>query len=95
MMADLYDRLYPGGDVENVPVHAFHAAIVDYAAGETTRTQIVAVWGLDAEAEGDLDTLCDAVDALGSGDAKVRFAVELHAVMVLAEGAFAARLGLV
>lgn len=100
-MADLFDRLFPaeGG---NIPIHGFHAAIADYVAGETTRTQIVAAWALDIEAQADLDILLAAVDALVGLDAKLRFVLELDATMTLAElglkyadkASFKTRLGL-
>jgi hypothetical protein len=102
-MADLFDRLFPTDpNEENIAVHYFFAAMVDYAYGETTRAQIIAYWSLDSEAQADLNVLCDAVDALPGTIAKVSFATELHSVMMFAEAGakyntkatFAARLGL-
>lgn len=102
-MADLFDRLFPTDpDGENIAVHYFFAALVDYAFGQTTRLQIINHWNLDADAETDLDTLCNAIDALSGSVAKVAFATELHAVMMFAEAgakyvtkaAFKTRLGL-
>jgi len=84
-MADLFDRLFPADETENIPVHGFHAAIADYVAGETTRSQIVTVWELDTEAQADLDILLMAADGLINLDAKLRFVLELGAVMTLAE----------
>ena len=86
-MADLFDRLFPGpgSGIEKIPVHAFHAAIIDYMANETTRNQIVAVWSMDSEAQTDLDALLSAVDALSGLDEKLRFAGEMDAVNKLAE----------
>jgi len=100
-MADLFDRLFPESG-ENVAVHYFFAAIVDYAAGETTRQQIVNWWSFDSEAEANLDVLCDAIDDLNKKTDKLAFGEELHAVMMFAEAgakyttkaAFKARLGL-
>ena len=100
-MADLFDRLFVVDDATQIPVHLFHAAITDYAGGETTRTQMIAFFALDSEAQSDLTTLCDAIDALSVAE-KVRFAVELHAVSLMAEAgakytaksAFKTRLGL-
>ena len=102
-MTDLYDRLFPTDpSAENIAVHAFHAAIVDYIAGETTEAQIIGAWSLDADAQADLDTLLTAVDALTGLDEKLRFVTEFDAVMKLAsadlkyntKGAFAMRLNL-
>lgn len=101
-MSDLFDRLFPPNDAENIPVHYFFSAIVDYATGDTTRVQIVNHWSLDAEAEANLDTLCDAIDALSGKTNKLAFGIELHAVMMFAEAgakytaksAFKTRLGL-
>ena len=100
-MADLFDRLFPA-EGENIPVHYFFSALVDYATGNTTRVQIVNYWSLDAEAEADLDTLCDAMDAEVGRANKLVFGTELHAVLMFAEAgakyatkaAFVARLGL-
>lgn len=102
-MADLFDRLFPSDPGEDsIAVHYLFAALVDYAAGETTRAQIVAYWSLDADAEVDLDVLCDAIDSLGTSTAKMAFGTELHAVLMFAEAgakydtraAFKTRLGL-
>ncbi|MBU2180891.1 MAG: hypothetical protein KJ930_15800 [Gammaproteobacteria bacterium] len=85
-MADLFERLFPGGEIEpNIPVHAFTAAITDYVAGHTTRNQIIGVWSLDAEAQADMNKFCDAIDLLGTKINKIAFALELDAVMLLAE----------
>jgi len=102
-MADLFDRLFPAtAETENIPVHYFFAAMIDYMAGETTRAQIIGAWDMDADAQADLNTLCDHIDGLNKIEDKLRFAEELHAVMMLTEGelkyttksAFATRLGL-
>lgn len=85
-MADLYDRLFPEGpEEENIAVHYLFAALVDYAAGWTTRQQIISYWSLDAEAQADLDALCDHIDGLATPTAKIAFGTELHAVMMFAE----------
>lgn len=102
-MADLFDRLFPQGEDRSgkIAVHTFRAALGDYAAGNTTRTEIVNYFGLDAEAQTDLDVLLAAIDgktALG----KAGFLIELHDVMMIAEAgakyttkaAFRARLGI-
>ena len=102
-MADLFDRLFPDDPaVENIAVHYFFSALVDYAAGETTRAQIITFWALDAEAQTDLNTLCDAIDAKPTTTEKMVFGTELHAVLMFAEAgakyttktAFKTRLGL-
>ena len=85
-MADLFERLFPAGsEVENIAIHSFHAAVVDYIAGETTRAQIVSYWSLDSEAETDLDNFLDAADALSGITNKLAFAAELDAVMKMGE----------
>ena len=101
-MADLFDRLFTEDAIDNIPVHYFFAALVDYAAGETTRQQIINYWSMDSEAQTDLNTLCDHIDGLGTATAKMAFGTELHAVMMFAEAgakynikaAFRTRLGL-
>lgn len=101
-MTDLFDRLFPASsDTPNIPVHVFFSALVDYARGEMTRAQIVAWATLDAEAEADLDVLCDEIDSRNATQKRV-FAIELHSVLMLAEAevkyttkaAFQATLGL-
>lgn len=85
-MADLFDRLFPDDpNVENIAVHYFFSALVDYAAAETTRAQIIAYWLLDAEAQTDLNVLCDAIDVLPTLTQKMAFGTELHAVLMFAE----------
>lgn len=102
-MPDLFDRLFPSDPGEdNIAVHYLFSALVDYAAGETTRTQIVNYWSLDADAQADLNVLCDAIDALGTPTAKMAWGTEFHAVLMFAEAeakyntkaAFRTRLGL-
>lgn len=102
-MADLFDRLFPSDpDVDNIAVHYFFSALVDYGAGETTRTQIINYWSLDTEAQADLNVLCNHVDGLSGVTAKMAFGTELHAVLMFAEAGakyntkstFRARLGL-
>ena len=85
-MADLFDRLFPAeANTENIPVHYFFAALVDYAAGETTRQQMINYWAMDSEAQADLNALCDHIDGLSGLGAKLTFALELHAVFMFAE----------
>ena len=99
-MATLYDRLFViSSDYDKIAVHYFFSALVDLAAGETTKAQIVTGFGLDAEAENQLDTL---ITAYQNATDKNRWLAELHAVMLLAEGGlryttpgdFATRMGL-
>lgn len=85
-MPDLFDRLFPTDpDADNIPVHHFFSALVDYAAGYTTRAQITAYWNLDADAQVDLNTMCDHIDGLPSAIAKVAWGTELHAVLMFSE----------
>lgn len=101
-MADLFDRLFPTGEGENIAVHAFMAAITDYIAGETTKAQIIGAWSLDAEAQADLTVLCNFIDGLSTKAEKIVFALEFDGVMLLAahglkyttKSAFKVRLGL-
>ncbi len=101
-MATLYDRLFvkaEAGEYSSIAVHEFYSALVDVAAGASTKSQIVAAFNLDAFAEAELDLLVTAY--LASGD-KNQWLQELHAVMILAEGgvkytdssSFAIRMGL-
>ena len=99
-MTDLFDRMF--GVDSDIAIHPLHAAVVDYMSGNTSRSQIVAAWSMDAEAQSDLDALLDAVDALTTIEEKLRFAAEMESVMILVESglkyttkaAFATRLGL-
>jgi hypothetical protein len=101
-MADLFDRLFPTEPgVHNIPVHYFRAALGDYATGNTTRAEIITHWELDADAQTDLNALCDAIDAK-TALGKAAFLLELHDVMMIAEAgakyttksSFRTRLGL-
>ena len=100
---DLYDMLF--GDVDGdyiINVHNFEAAIVEYMAGEVTRAQIMGALGLSGQAEADMNTVLDAVDALSTVQQKLVFVGEMNAVNHLAEqglryttkAAYAARMGL-
>ena len=100
-MTTLFERFFPTDpDVENIAVHAFQAALIDYGTGYTTRLQITNHWSLDSESAAQLDVLCDAVDGMAAMQ-KVVFASELHAVLLIAsagvkyttEEPFHARLG--
>ena len=102
-MPDLFDRLFPSDPAQvNIAVHYFFSALVDYAAGETTRAQIINYWSLNADAQVDLNALCDHIDALPTSTAKMAWGTELHAVLMFAEAgakyntkaAFKTRLGL-
>lgn len=85
-MTDLFDRLFPANsDEANIPIHAFHAAVVDYIAGETTRNQIISYWSLDTDAQTDLNNFLDAVDGISGATNKLAFAAELDCVMKLTE----------
>jgi len=84
-MADLFDRLFPTDpDEENVAIHSFRAAMGDYAAGYTTRAEITNYWGLDTDAQADLNVLCDALDGMAALP-KAGFLLELHDVLMIAE----------
>lgn len=109
-MSDLFETLFDDSvDTEGLLVHRhnfdwhdFHAGIVDYIAGETTRNQIVAALDLQDEQITDLDALLSAINALGTLVEKIRFVIEMQAVMQLAKrgykytskAAFRARLGI-
>jgi len=102
-MADLFERLFPASpEDENIAVHYLHAALTDYAAGYTTRQEMINYWSLDASAQADLNALCNALDALGTVVDIVRWLIEFHCVLMFAEAgakyttksAFRDRLGL-
>lgn len=102
-MADLFDRLFPTSPTnDKIAVHYFRAAISDYVAGYTTQNQIITAFGLDTDAQADLTVLCNAVDALTTVTEKMRWLIELHDVMMIAESglkystksAFKTRMGL-
>lgn len=84
-MPDLYDRLFvESADYDSIAVHSSRAALGDYAAGYTTRTQIVNYWDLDAEAQIDLDVLLARLDAASPLE-KVLFLLEYHDVALITE----------
>ena len=100
-MTDLYDRLFDREEPNPIAVHSFRAALGDYAAGHTSRGEIVGYWSLDAEAQTGLDILLAEIDG-GTALDKAIFLLQLHDVMLLTEeGAkyqtkaeFATRMGL-
>lgn len=86
-MADLFDRLFPdiaGLPIPNISVHTMRAALGDYAAGHSSRAEIVAYWDLDTDAQNDLDALLTAIDSK-SALGKAAFLLELHDVMLIAQ----------
>lgn len=86
LSADLFERIFPSDfeDQGKIAVHYFYAALADYATGNTTKNQIMQAWALDTEAEADLDVILGKLDSL-TGDAKLQYILELHAVMMIAE----------
>jgi len=102
-MADLFDQLFVRSNAyEKIGVHTIHAALVDYAEGESTRTQIKNGLNMETDAQTDFDALCDAIDGETGIVNKHRWATNFHAVGLIAEtelkyttkSAFKTRLGL-
>ena len=108
---DLFDRLFlenpfPSTDERHqtfhIGGHLMDAVLVEYAEGESTRTQIIGGLELGAEATTDLDVLLAGIDAEPTAFEKVRFAMNFAAVHSAAEAglkytdkaAFKTRLGL-
>lgn len=108
---DLYDRLFlrnpipatnPDHLVFTIGGHLMDAVLVEYAEGETTRTQIINGLELGTEATVDLDVLLAGIDAAVGAFEKVRFAINFAAAHSLAESglkytdkaSFKTRLGL-
>ncbi|MCK5611179.1 hypothetical protein KAR91_55410 [Candidatus Pacearchaeota archaeon] len=84
-MSDLFERLFPSGiGASGIGAHTFRAAIGDYAAGYTTKTQIIGFFALDSEAQTDLTVLCNAIDSKTPLE-KAGFLLELHDVLMLAD----------
>lgn len=83
-MATLFNRLFVDSE-DSIAVHYFFSALVDFASGNTTKSQIVSAFSLDIESEGQLDLL---ITGYQNSTDKVRWLEELHAVMMLAEGGF-------
>ncbi len=69
-----------------IPIEEFWGSIVDYMAGETTANEIKVGFHMDQSEQDDLDVLLAAVDALATLDEKLRYAMELQAVMFMARG---------
>ena len=83
-MADLFDRGFVDGDYTKIAGHYIRAALGDYAAGYTTRTQVFNFFEMDAEAQLDVNNLCDYLDGLNVAG-KIRWLVEFHDVWNIAE----------
>lgn len=92
MAYDLFDTIIdPEFDVDgnlvspgNITSRMLYVAMVDYAAGQTTRNQIVAAMSLTAEQTADLDALLAQVDAMPNIVAKMAFLLQFEAVMEIA-----------
>ncbi len=94
-MANLSDRilneetdplLTPGGKDFKISIHGFMAALGELKRGQVTKAQVVAAFDLDASAETDLDALIAKVQGLPNNQARENFRMELHDVLLLAEG---------
>ena len=84
-MADLFDRGFVrSNDYTKIAGHYMRAALGDYAAGYTTRAQIIAFFEMDSEAQADLNALCNALDLLNENQ-KIKWLVEFHDVWNIAE----------
>ena len=103
-MPNLYERLFPDDNLgNNISVHLFTAAVVDYAAGQTTRQEIITHFALDASAQTDLTALLDTLDAQGGTANKLLWIIQFDSVNIMAEqrakyrtrAAYAQRLGIV
>lgn len=110
MAYDLFDTIInPDFDAQgnlispgNITSRMLYVAMVDYAAGETTRNQIVAAFSLTPEQTTDLDALLAHIDAAATPAAKVVFILQFEAVMEIAllglkytdKPSFKARLGI-
>lgn len=85
-MADLYDRLFPADtDAENIPVHGFFSAMVDYTKGVITEAEIITLFSLDAEAQSDLSNLTGRIDVLTTKEDKVLWLLEFHSIMLASD----------
>jgi hypothetical protein len=82
-MADLFDRVL--SSTHDIAVHEFEAVLIDYMAGQTTRTQIINAYTLDAEATTQLDSLLNKISALTGKQDKVGFITEFGAIMMISE----------
>ena len=98
---DLFDRLFNDDDTK-IAVHTLFSALVDYAEGGTTRTQIINGLSLSTAAITDLDVLLLSIDSESGVVNKIRWATNFHAVGLVAEdglkytdkASFKTRLGL-
>ncbi len=88
---DLFDRLFLENPIDPVAEpadykafsiggHLMDAVLVEYAEGESTRTQIINGLLLGTEATVDLDALLAGIDGVGSAFGKMRFAMNFAAV---------------
>ncbi len=109
---DLFDRLFlenpldPATDPDyqdfSIGGHLMDAVLVEYAEGESTRTQIINGLKLGTDATVDLDALLAGIDGAVGGFNKIRFAMNFAATHSAAEAglkytdkaSFKTRLGL-
>ena len=83
-MTKLYDRMFPDGEGERIPVHYLAAALGEYSRGNISAADIVRTWNLDAEAEANIQDLTKKIDTLTEAEAS-RFIVGIHDALLLAE----------
>lgn len=92
MAYDLFDTIInPDFDVDgnllspgNITSRMLYVAMVDYAAGQTTRNQIVAAFSMTVEQTTDLDALLAEIDARATPEAKMIYIAQFEAVMEIA-----------
>ena len=92
MAYDLFDTIInPDFDANgqlispgNITSRILYVAMVDYAAGQTTRNQIVAAFSLTPEQTTDLDALLAQINARPTAEGKMVFIGQFEAVMEIA-----------
>ena len=86
----LYQRWTATGEnaTNKINVHAFGAALREFARGQITKAQIVAAFDLDAQDETQLDAIIATYQALPNAAAQAKGMQAFESAMILAEAGY-------
>lgn len=86
-MAGIYERITSTGEAPEpkIPVHAFGAALREWARGNITKADLVGAFSLDATAQNELDAIATKYGGLTGDFARASFVVLLEDALILAE----------
>lgn len=80
----LFQRL-TAGDETKIPIHAFGAAMLEWARGAATKAQLVSAFSLSGDDITNLDAIKTQHDGLPTDAAKEDYRTKVHDVFILIE----------